>query len=87
MHYLCGKHFKIVTDQQAVSFMFDVNHSSKIKNEKIQRWRLQLSSFSFDIVYRPGFDNVPPDTFSNIGCSSMVLSRSTAVRVGRALLN
>lgn len=41
-HYLIGKPFQLVTDQRSVSFMFDNKVTSEIKNEKIQRWRLEL---------------------------------------------
>lgn len=57
-HLLTGKHFKLITDQKSVSFMFDQNTKSKIKNDKIYRWRLELSCYSFDIVYRKGIENV-----------------------------
>ena len=36
-YLLAGKHFNLITDQQSVSFMLDLKHSSKIKNDKIQR--------------------------------------------------
>ena len=36
-HYLTGRHFTLVTDQQAVSYMFNQNHRGKIKNDKIMR--------------------------------------------------
>lgn len=49
--------------------MFDKHHSGKIKNEKFLHWRLELSCFSFDIVYRPGRDNVPADTLSRATCA------------------
>ncbi|XP_045127722.1 uncharacterized protein K02A2.6-like [Portunus trituberculatus] len=62
--FLLGRRFTILTDQQAVSFMFDMKHSSKIKNDKIMRWRLELSEYCFDIHYRPGLDNIPCDTLS-----------------------
>lgn len=65
-HFLIGRHFKLITDQRSVSFMFDTKHSSKIKNEKIQRWRLELSCYSYDIVYRPGNENIVADTFSRV---------------------
>ena len=52
-HYLSGKHFKLVTDQKSVSFTFDNAQKGKIKNDKIQRWRIDLSNYSYD-VYRPG---------------------------------
>ncbi|MFX1564349.1 MAG: reverse transcriptase domain-containing protein, partial [Promethearchaeota archaeon] len=57
-YLLAAKHFTIITDQKSVSFMFDARHSTKIKNDKILRWRLELSAFSFDIIYRPGEENV-----------------------------
>lgn len=69
-HFLIGRHFTLITDQKSVSFMFDAKHSSKIKNEKILRWRLELTCYSFNIIYRPGSQNAAADTFSRI-CNSM----------------
>lgn len=66
--FILGRKFTIVTDQQAVSFMFDSRHSSKIKNDKILRWRLELSEYLYDIKYRPGPQNIPCDTLSR-ACS------------------
>ena len=68
-HYLTGKHFTLRTDQKSVSFMFDQKHKGKIKNDKILRWRIELSCYSFDIVYKPGWDNIPPDALSRISCA------------------
>ena len=42
-HLLIGKHFNLVPDQRSLSFMFDLKHPSKVKNDKIQHWRLELS--------------------------------------------
>ena len=50
--------------------MFDKRKNSKIKNDKIMRWRMELSCFDFDIVYRPGKENISSDTFSGSYCSS-----------------
>jgi transposase InsO family protein len=69
-HFLLGKHFVILTDQQAVRFMFDGKNKGKIKNEKILRWRLELSSFDFDISYREGRQNVVADALSRIPFAS-----------------
>ena len=46
-HLLIGKHFNLVTDQCSISFMLDLKHPSKIKNNKIQRWRFELAPYDF----------------------------------------
>ena len=70
-HLLIGRHFTLVTDQKSVSFMFDAKHSSKIKNEKILRWRLELSSFSYTVLHRPGKQNTGPDALSRGFCGNI----------------
>lgn len=67
-HLLMGRHFTILTDQKSVSFMFNQDVKGKIKNDKIERWRLELSCYSFDILYREGKQNIPADTLSRL-CS------------------
>ena len=47
------------------------SYSSKIKNDKIMRWRVELSSYKYDIVYHPGKNNKGADTFSRIQCSAI----------------
>ena len=69
-HYLTSKHFTIKTDQRSVKFMFDKQHKNKIKNDKILRWRMEISCFDFDIIYRSGKDNVAPDIFSRSVCGA-----------------
>ena len=50
--------------------MFDQRHKGKIKNDKSMRWRVGLSCYSYDIIYRPGKENIPPDTFSRSTCAA-----------------
>ena len=69
-HFLTGSHFKLKTDQKSVAYMFDQRQRGKIKNDKIMRWRIELSCYSFDIVYRPGRQNIPLDTFSRANCAA-----------------
>ncbi|GFT85182.1 retrovirus-related Pol polyprotein from transposon 17.6 [Trichonephila clavipes] len=45
-HFLMGKHFEVFTDRQAIAFVFNQRHGSKIKNEHLIRWRLELASFT-----------------------------------------
>ena len=33
-HYLTERHFRLITDQQPVSYIFKKQHKSKIKNQK-----------------------------------------------------
>ena len=74
-HYLIGHRFTLVTDQKSVSFMFDSKQASKIKNDKILRWRIELACYDFDILYRPGYLNAPADTFSRIVCSALTSNK------------
>ena len=69
-HLLTGKYFKLITDQKSVVFMLDKNVRSKIKNDKIYRWRVELSCYTFDIIYRKGVENIAADAISRIHCSS-----------------
>ena len=70
-HYLTGKHFILITDQQSVAFMFSKKHGNKIKNDKIMRWRIELSTYDFDVKYPYGEENVPADTLSRIKCMKL----------------
>ena len=70
-YLLLGRHFTIRTDQRSVSFMFSQQKHGKIRNERILRWRMELANFSYDIVYKPGAQNVGPDTFTRVYCSSI----------------
>ena len=82
-HYLIGRHFEVFTDQRSVAFMFDQLHRSKIKNEKIMRWRLELASFKYDIVYRPGSRNSTADALSRI--SAAITSKTDLMELHVAL--
>ena len=45
-HLPLGKHFTLITDQRSISFILDMRRTSKIKNDKILRWRLELATFN-----------------------------------------
>ena len=50
-HLLSRNTFTLVTDQRSVAFMFDSRRCTKIKNDKVQQWRMELASFSYVIQY------------------------------------
>ena len=82
-HLLIRNHFHLVTDQRSVAFMLDSRKRTKIKNNKIMCWRLELASFSYSIRYRPGSKNVGPDTFTRAFCA--VISESKLETLHREL--
>ena len=51
--------------------MFNKQHQEKIKNDKIHRWRMELSCYSYDIEHKPGTENIAVDTFSRNICAGI----------------
>lgn len=84
-HFLVGRHFQLITDQQSVRYMFDNKNRGKIKNDKILRWRLELTCFSFDITFRPGVRNVVADALSRAPCASTLTTVTDLCRVHNSL--
>ena len=74
--FLLRREFHLITDQRSVAFMLDKRKRTKIKNNKIQGWRLELASYGYTIQYRPGRENVGPDTLTRATCASMTNSLS-----------
>ena len=52
--YLTGKPFTLITSQHSVAFIFDKRKMSKIKDNKILRWCLEMTGYHYDIMYHPG---------------------------------
>ena len=52
-------------DMRSVAFIF-ADDKSKVKNEKLMRWRLELDVFRHDISYMSAVDNVGVDALSRI---------------------
>jgi len=49
-HFLYGQRFLNRTDHQAISWIYGTTDSSG----RLMRWRLRLSEYTFDMVYKPG---------------------------------
>ena len=50
--------------------MFNNRRRSKIKNSKIQSWRMELAEFSYTIQYRDGKNNTVPDSVTRAYCAA-----------------
>ena len=68
--FLLCREFHLIIDQRSVAFMLDNRKRTKINNNKIQGWRLELASYSYTIQYRPGRENIGPDTLTRARCAS-----------------
>lgn len=53
--------------------MFDGQAVGIIKNEKIMRCRLEFAGLKYDIIFRPGKENMVADTLSRV-CATTDLS-------------
>ena len=71
-HFLARRQFALITDQRSVAFILDSRKPTKIKNNKIQEWRLELASFCYTVTYRPGKDNIGPDILTRALCASAI---------------
>ena len=60
--YLEGSHFKVRTDHNALKWMLTLNDPTG----RLMRWRLRLSEFDYEIVYRPGLKHQVPDALSRL---------------------
>ncbi|KAJ8730401.1 hypothetical protein PYW07_017439 [Mythimna separata] len=58
--YLYGRKFLIVTDHRPLRWLF--NHSDP--SSKLQRWRLKLEEYEYEIIYRKGKLNNAADALS-----------------------
>jgi putative transposase len=59
-HYLFGSKFTCYTDHQALKYL----HSMKNLSSRIAKWAIALDMYQFDIIYKPGKDNVEADCLS-----------------------
>jgi len=58
--YLFGRKFLIVSDHRPLKWLF--NHTDP--SSKLQRWRLQLEEYEYEIIYRKGKLNSAADALS-----------------------
>ena len=59
-HYLLGHKFQLVTDHQSLKWIF----TQTTLNMRQRRWVELLQEYDFNILYRPGKDNVVADSLS-----------------------
>lgn len=56
--YLYGRHFSIITDHRPLTYLVGLKNASS----QLMRWRLQLSEYDYEIIYRSGCRLLIADT-------------------------
>jgi hypothetical protein len=80
--YLEGKAFKVVTDHAALQWL----RTNDSPNGKLQRWRLKLQGYDFEVIHRPGskHQNVDALTRAPFIAESEVAARPTLPQAAQA---
>jgi hypothetical protein len=62
--YLIGPKFKVISDHASLQWLWNY------KKGRLARWALRASEFDFDIIHKPGKENVVPDHASRYPIAS-----------------
>lgn len=73
-YFSLGTHFELITDLKSVAFIYDTIQRGKVKNEKVQRWKRELSCFRYKTVCRPSIESSGPDCLSRTNCAASTSS-------------
>ena len=63
-HYIYGSQFTIITDHSALKWL--LNSYAESTNRRLERWKICLSEYSFDVQYRKGIKHQNADALSRI---------------------
>ena len=64
--YLYGRKFTLVTDHRPLIWL----HNLKDPISRMARWKIKLSEYEYEIVYKPGSANINADALSRNPCDS-----------------
>ncbi|KAL4084023.1 hypothetical protein QTP88_029339 [Uroleucon formosanum] len=69
--YLLGRVFKIFTDHQPLTWLFNV----KDPGSRLMNLRLKLAEYNYEVVYKPTITNTNADALSRIGELKIIRTR------------
>jgi hypothetical protein len=70
-HYLYGSKFSIITDHAALKWL--LNSVTENANRRLERWKIVLSEYDFEIIYRKGKNHSNADAFSRLNLNQEIL--------------
>ncbi|KAL4135886.1 hypothetical protein QTP88_007468 [Uroleucon formosanum] len=75
--YLLGRQFKIYIDHQSLAWLFNV----KDPDFRLMRWRIKLSEYQYEVIYKPGTVNTNADALSRMGQVMLTRTSTLVTRV------
>jgi hypothetical protein len=70
-HYLYGSKFSIITDHAALKWL--LNSVTENANRRLERWKIVLSEYDFEIIYRKGKNHSNADAFLRLNPNQEIL--------------
>ncbi|CAB4020287.1 PREDICTED: uncharacterized protein K02A2.6-like, partial [Paramuricea clavata] len=65
--FLYGRHFTIYTDHKPLLGIFSSERAiPQMASSRIQRWALTMSTYEYDVIFRPGKENSNADALSRL---------------------
>lgn len=56
--YLYGRSFELETDHRPLEHIYKPKIQNKPTSARLERWRIRLQEYDFNVVYRPGISNL-----------------------------
>jgi hypothetical protein len=70
-HYLYGSKFSIITNHAALKWL--LNSVTENANRRLERWKIVLSEYDFEIIYRKEKNHSNADVFSRLNPNQEIL--------------
>ena len=56
--YLYGRRFELETDHRPLEHIYKAKPQNKLTSARLERWRIRLQEYDFNVIYRPGTSNL-----------------------------
>ena len=56
--YLYGRGFELETDHRPLEHIYKAKPQNKLTSARLERWRIRLQEYDFNVIYQPGTSNL-----------------------------